>query len=503
MGNSTTSTIVVNIVDDQPIAHADSAAVAEGGIVSGNVLWNDVGGADGLAAGGAVVGVRAGSDTSTSAVGGLNSQINGTYGYLTLDANGNAVYHSNPNAVSGPGATDAFTYTVRDADGDQSTTTITIDVHNSCISAVSDSDVTVYEKALDLNQDGQDLARRHRHRQPAGQHRRNRQWHAGRFGHRRQRRDHLHPGRQRHRHLRANPAQPQRHLHLHPDLGASTTPHANDGANTLSESFTYKATDALGNSTTSTIVVNIVDDQPIAHADAASVAEGGIVSGNVLWNDVGGADGLAAGGAVVGVRAGSDTSTSAVGGLNSQINGTYGYLTLDANGNAVYHSNPNAVSGPGATDVFTYTVRDADGDQSTTTITIDVHNSCISAVSDSDVTVYEKALDLNQDGQDLAAGTVTGSQPGLTAETASGTLVGSVTGASGAITYTLVGSATGTYGQILLNPNGTYTYTLTSAGQHHAARRRWREHPQRKFHLQSHRCLGQQHHQHHRGQHRR
>ena len=32
-----------------------------------------------------------------------------------------------------------------------------------------------------------------------------------------------------------------------------TTPSANDGANTLSESFTYQATDALGNTTTSTI----------------------------------------------------------------------------------------------------------------------------------------------------------------------------------------------------------------------------------------------------------
>ena len=273
-----------------------TTSVAEGGTVSGNVLWNDVGGADGLAAGGAVVGVRAGSDTSTSAVGGLNTQINGTYGYLTLDANGNAVYHSNPNAVSGPGATDVFTYTVRDADGDQSTTTITIDVINSCISAVSDSDVTVYEKALDLNQDGQDLA-------------------AGTV-------TGSQPG---------TPAKPPAarwsvrsaapvgaitytlvgsatgtygQILLNPNgtytytltSAPSTTPNANDGANTLSESFTYKATDALGNSTTSTIVVNIVDDQPIAHADETSVAEGGIVSGNVLWNDVGGADGLAAGG---------------------------------------------------------------------------------------------------------------------------------------------------------------------------------------------------------------
>ncbi|TPG97207.1 type I secretion C-terminal target domain-containing protein, partial [Pseudomonas caspiana] len=362
-----------NVVDDVPTAHADETSVAEGGTVNGNVLWNDVGGADGLAAG-AVLGVRAGSDTSTSAVGGLNTQINGTYGYLTLDANGNAVYHSNPNAVSGPGATDTFTYTVRDADGDESTTTITIDVHNSCISAVSDSDVTVYEKALDLNQDGQDLA-------PGTV--------TG-----------SQPG------LTAETASGTLVGSVTGATGAitytlvgsatgtygqillnldgsytytltsapSTTPHADDGANTLSESFTYQATDALGHSTTSTIVVNIVDDLPTANPDAVSVVEGSIVSGNVLANDFGDADG----GGVVGVRAGSDTSTSAIGGLNSQINGTYGYLTLDAAGNAVYHSNPDAVNGPGAIDVFTYTLRDGDGDERTTTITIDVNNSCIS-----------------------------------------------------------------------------------------------------------------------------
>ncbi len=321
-----------------------------------------------------MVGVRAGSDTSTSAVDGLNSQINGTYGYLTLDANGNAVYHSNPNAVSGPGATDTFTYTVRDADGDQSTTTITIDVHNSCISAVSDSDVTVYEKALDLNQDDQDLApgtvtgsQPGTGETASGTLVGSVSGAAGAITY-----TLVGSATGAYGQILLNPNGTYTYTLTSP---ASTAPNANDGPNTLSESFTYKATDALGNSTTSTIVVNIVDDQPTATPDSAAVAEGDIVSGNVLWNDVGGADGLAAGGAVVGVRAGSDTSTSAVGGLNTQINGTYGYLTLDANGNAVYHSNPNAVSGPGATDTFTYTVRDADGDQSTTTITIDVNNS--------------------------------------------------------------------------------------------------------------------------------
>ena len=712
-GSSASGQINVNIIDDLPSANPDFKQVQEGGTVGTNVLVNDIGGSDGPAATGAVVGVRAGSDTSTSASGGLNTNINGAYGYLTLDANGNATYHSNPNSVSGPGAIDVFTYTVRDADGDESTTTLTIDVYNSCLKAVSDSDVTVYEKALDLTKDGQDLAAG----TVAGSQPGNTGETAsgtlvgsvtgavgaityalvgsatGSYGQ-----------------IQLNGDGTYTYTLTSP---ASTTPQANDGPNTLSESFTYQATDSLGNITTSTIVVNIVDDVPKAvddsNADNASetrltldgnvltndvqgadlvatgpntgpvtpgtfvgtygtlvlnangtytytldtndadfkalegrgkgtetfaytitdadgdtstanlvlqihnnddpviiggldvnggeltvyeknldwgtnpdapaltqsgtftvtaldglnslvvggfavvangavvglphtvvtplgnfltingfdpvtgvlsysytlvgsethpaadganalvenfdvvahdndgssasgqinvniiddlpsanpdfkqVQEGGTVGTNVLVNDIGGSDGPAATGAVVGVRAGSDTSTSASGGLNTNINGAYGYLTLDANGNATYHSRPDSVGVAGATDVFTYTVRDADGDESTTTLTIDVSNSCIKAVSDTDVTVYEKALDLSKDGLDLAAGTVVGSDPGNTGETSTGTLVGSVTGATGAITYTLVSSGTGAYGQMLLNPNGTYTYTLTSA----------------------------------------
>ncbi|TCV67143.1 retention module-containing protein [Pseudomonas fluorescens] len=454
LGNTVTSTIVIDIVDDVPKAHADLASVEEGGTVNGNVLDNDVLGADG----GAVIGVRAGNDTTNPAIGGLNTQINGTYGYLTLDANGNAVYHSNPNTVGAPGATDVFTYTVRDADGDESTTTITIDVHNSCLVAATDHDVTVYEKALDLNQDGQDLAPgtvtgsapNASSETASGSLVGSISGAVGAVTFA----------------LVGNATGAYGQLSLQPDGSytytltspATTTPAANDGPNVQSESFTYQATDSLGNTVTSTIVIDIVDDVPKAHCDVASVVEGGTVNGNVLDNDVLGADG----GAVIGVRAGNDTTNPAIGGLNTQINGTYGYLTLDANGNAVYHSNPNTVGAPGATDVFTYTVRDADGDESTTTITIDVHNSCLVAATDHDVTVYEKALDLNQDGQDLAPGTVTGSDPSTTGETASGSLVGSVSGATGAVTFTLVGNATGVYGQLLLHPDGSYTYTLTS-----------------------------------------
>jgi len=237
----------------------------------------------------------------------------------------------------------------------------------------------------------------------------------------------------------------------------------NDGANTLTESFTYEVKDSLGNSTTSTIVINIVDDVPQAHCDVANVVQGGAVCGNVLENDVIGADVLSNGSYVVGVRAGSDTSTSANGSLNTHVLGQYGYLTLDAQGNAVYHANPNTAAPGGASDVFVYTIRDADGDESTTTITINVSDCSLVAGPNNGVTVYEKALDLSKDGNDLAAGNVIGSDPTSTAETATGTLVGSITGGVGALTYTLLGNAVGQFGQLQFNTNGSYSYTLTSA----------------------------------------
>ena len=84
------------------------------------------------------------------------------------------------------------------------------------------------------------------------------------------------------------------------------------------------------------------------------------------------------------------------------------------------------------------------------------------ATPDNDVTVFEKALDLNQDGADLAAGTVKGTDPTSTGETdSSNTLVGSVSGGAGGYTYSLVGSPNGTYGVIQINSDGTYVYTLT------------------------------------------
>ncbi|WP_409520955.1 Ig-like domain-containing protein, partial [Pseudomonas sp.] len=461
LGNSTTSTIVITIVDDVPQAHSDFVSVYKGDEVRGNVMYNDVVGADVRADGNYVVGVRAGSDTSSSAIGQLNSQVQGQFGYLTIDEKGNAVYHSNPDVVSPRDAVDTFVYTIRDADGDESTTTLTINVHNSLM-ACEDRDVTVYESALDLNKDGNDLAAGTVNGSDPTSTRETASGTlvgsatggvgaltyslvgdaTGQYGQ-----------------LQLNADGTYTYTLTSPATSPSP---ANDGANSVSETFTYLVKDSLGNSTTSTIVITIVDDVPQAHSDFVSVYKGDEVRGNVMYNDVVGADVRADGNYVVGVRAGSDTSSSAIGQLNSQVQGQFGYLTIDEKGNAVYHSNPDVVSPRDAVDTFVYTIRDADGDESTTTLTINVHDPRIEVCMDGQVTVFEKALDLSKDGNDLAAGTVTGSDPSSPLETASGSLTGLVSGGLGALTYTLVGNAVGQYGQLQLNADGSYTYTLTS-----------------------------------------
>ncbi|WP_256584905.1 Ig-like domain-containing protein, partial [Pseudomonas sp. Irchel s3a18] len=458
-GTTATDSLDVSIVDDVPAAVNDSNAGAASEIqtiLSGNVLSNDTQGADR---------VPTGPITAQT--------VNGTYGQLVLAANGTYTYTvdtGNPAFLAlKTNGTETFTYTLTDADGDTSTATLVLNVHNNddpvTITGlqVEGGELTVYEKNLgdgsapgssNLTQsatftvtalDGvQTLSVGGINVVTNG----------------------------------VNAGFPQTFT---TGLGNTLTITGYDsasglvsysytlndnenhptagGSNSLSESFSVTVTDSNGTIATDSLDVSIVDDVPAAKPDSGSVIEGTTLNLAVLGNDINGADGAT----VVGVRAGSNTATPASGGLGTNIGGTYGYLTLDAAGNAVYHSNPDSVTPPGATDTFVYTVRDADGDESTTTITIHVTDNGLTAVVDTDVTVYEKALDLTQDGQDLAAGTVTGSDPGNTGETSTGTLVGSVSGGSGALTYTLVGSDTGNYGQIVLNPNGTYTYTLTSA----------------------------------------
>ena len=84
------------------------------------------------------------------------------------------------------------------------------------------------------------------------------------------------------------------------------------------------------------------------------------------------------------------------------------------------------------TDTFTYTIRDGDGDLAHTTLTITISDGVGPAVAGTlALTVNEAALDLNKDGADLAAGTVIGSNPSLTSETAQNSAGNQLTFTSG------------------------------------------------------------------------
>ncbi|ULH03695.1 retention module-containing protein [Aeromonas caviae] len=136
---------------------------------------------------------------------------------------------------------------------------------------------------------------------------------------------------------------------------------ANDGA--LTESFNVVLTDLDGDTTSAGLDVVVLDDVPTGVSDVnlTVASENNLVlNGNVITNDVQGADGAA-------VTAGT-------------LSGTYGSLVLNANGTYTYTLNPNdgdfkALTGGGVgSEVFTYTLTDADGDVSTATLTLTIKN---------------------------------------------------------------------------------------------------------------------------------
>ena len=356
-------------------------------VAASGVLSNDVAGADGFAAGGGVVGVRAaGNDLTTDVTTGVNTPIAGLHGTLVLQANGGYIYQSTANNITADD-TDVFVYTVKDGDGDLSTTTLTINLANVTVSA-TDTDALVNEAGLP-------------DRQRCGIGQRDLQ----RFDHavRRHRSVHLYteqPGDGQPRHAAAERRDGTYTYTLTSPF--DTTP---DSATTATQteqnkdSFSYTVTDANGDTATGTILVDIIDDIPTAVADTNSVVEGAIVTGNVLTDgtaDVFGADGatttVPAGGVVGRYGRQRHVCCRYLTGSGPPIGGSFGTLTLNADGSYSYDGNPNVVPPAGATDVFVYTITDGDGDTSTMTLTITLTDTGLAASND-DLTVNETALD--------------------------------------------------------------------------------------------------------------
>ncbi|PNO58515.1 hypothetical protein MC65_008930 [Aeromonas caviae] len=372
-GDSASNTLSVQIVDDVPTAVSDvnlTVASENNLVLNGNVITNDVQGADGAA-------VTAGT-------------LSGTYGSLVLNANGTYTYTLNPNdvdfkALTGGGVgSEVFTYTLTDADGDVSTATLTLTIKNDDDGVTitnltpkgEGGDVKVYEDDL--------LATRGENESAGSDSSKESTTVTGDF----------------------TISAPDGVKTLSVGginivvngvvagfpLSGVTTPLGNtltitgynpatglvsysytlndneahptaNGNNSLFEDFAVSLVDSDGDSASNTLSVQIVDDVPTAVSDVnlTVASENNLVlNGNVITNDVQGADGAAV--------------------TAANLSGTYGSLVLNANGTYTYTLNPNdvdfkALTGGGVgSEVFTYTLTDADGDVSTATLTLTIKN---------------------------------------------------------------------------------------------------------------------------------
>lgn len=167
----------------------------------------------------------------------------------------------------------------------------------------------------------------------------------------------------------------------------------------------------------------------------------------VLSSDQSGADGWAIGGGVVGVAKGNTGTTSSTG-VGTSITGDYGTLTLNANGSYSYKADPNKITA-NVQDVFTYTVRDADGDLKTSTLTINVQDVTVNPLTTVG-SVREDGIDAN------------GTQPaGTDASSSSNIINGDLNLQTGWTAQAKTGTTAN--GKYTVNSDGTYSFTLTSA----------------------------------------
>ena len=433
-GDSASTTITVNVVDDAPTVGSFSHEMSEGDAIPvvGNALSGAVAGADG-------------------AKFAWDANQNGHFGTITLNADGTYSYRlDNDNATvkeltDGETLTEEFTYTYTDADGDiaEGKVTITINGKDNGIiieptdPAAGSDKVTVYESGLaDGSQAGQDDA-------PTTA--------SGSliitapdgvasiviggvvvF---------------KNGALTGNAVPTDEgaltvtgfdpvtgELKFTYALSGNTTEHSGSGMDDISHDLTVTVTDTDGTEVDSTITVNVVDDVPSISAEGVTVTEGGEASAAITPSY--GADVPA--GSTVTVKNGTYQESGDHAGSYEVANG---WVTISADGKSYTFEAKPDIAPSVTSENITFEITDADGDKSTTEVTVNLEQAQ-GPGQQTAIVVDEAALDS------------VGSKPGSDAEHA----VVRVDG------YTIIEGGTGAHGTIT-QVDGQWVYTLTSPVQ--------------------------------------
>ncbi|QSX29768.1 retention module-containing protein [Shewanella cyperi] len=220
--------------------------------------------------------------------------------------------------------------------------------------------------------------------------------------------------------------------------------------------FSLLLTDNLGVTTSSTLTISVGDDAPSGQNDSNSLSEDTslAVIGNLLANDTQGADTAQ----VTAAGAGSATNISV--GQASQINGSFGVLTLNSDGSYSYQLNTGLqavqalAQGQTLNEVFSYVLQDADGDISVQTLTITITGS-----NDAPVITTEQGQDL---GTVIEAGNFDDGSFNPGVPSVSGNLSASDVDNGAVLTWS--GNADSPFGSFSIDAaTGAWTYVLDNS----------------------------------------
>ncbi|MGX9727747.1 MAG: Ig-like domain-containing protein [Candidatus Electronema sp. VV] len=445
-GDTSSSTLTITVADNNllPVAAPDTDTAAEGGAgvsktaAVGLIKVNDTEG-DGPAAvtsaGQGANAITIGTEFATAGGGTLTLNADGSYSY-TPPAQG---------SVPTGGLTEEFSYTITDANGDTSSSTLTITVADNNLLPVAAPDTdTAAEggagvsktaavgliKVNDTEGDGPAAVT------SAGQ--------------------------------GANAITIGTEfatagggtLTLNADGSYSYTPPAQGSVPTggLTEEFSYTITDANGDTSSSTLTITVADNNllPVAAPDTDTAAEGGAgvsktaAVGLIKVNDTEG-DGPAAV-----TSAGQGANAIAIGTEFATAGG--GTLTLNADGSYSY-TPPAQGSVPtgGLTEEFSYTITDANGDTSSSTLTITVADNNLLPVA---------APDTDTAAEGGAGVSKTAAVGLIKVNDTEGDGPAAVTSAGQGANAITIGTefATAGGGTLTLNADGSYSYTPPAQG---------------------------------------